>query len=55
MGSDRQSPFSMGVLWGALEEFAGLSLRGTQTESVLGGSAYDVFEFRVFCKDHPLL
>jgi hypothetical protein len=55
MGSDRQSTFSMGVIWGALEEFAGLSLRGTQTESVLGGSDFDVFEFRVFCQDHSIL
>jgi hypothetical protein len=55
MGSDRQSTFSMGVIWGALEEFAGLDLRGTQTESVLDGSAYDIFEFRVFYKNHPVL
>jgi hypothetical protein len=55
MGSNRQSTFSMGVIWGALEEFTGLSLRGTQTESLLDGSTYDIFEFRVFCKDHPVL
>jgi hypothetical protein len=55
MGSNRQSTFSMGVIWGALEEFAGLSLRGIQTESVLDGSAYDIFEFRLFCKDYPVL
>jgi hypothetical protein len=48
IGSDRQSTFSMGVIWGALEEFAGLRLRGSQTASVLGGSDYDVFEFKIF-------
>jgi predicted hydrocarbon binding protein len=45
MGSPRKCTFSMGAIWGALEEVTSKKLRGTHTESVLRGGAYDVFEF----------
>jgi predicted hydrocarbon binding protein len=45
IGSPRKCTFSMGAIWGALEEVTGKKLRGTHTESVLRGGAYDVFEF----------
>jgi predicted hydrocarbon binding protein len=45
MGSPRKCTFSMGAIWGALEEVTSKKLRGTHTESVLRGGDYDVFEF----------
>jgi predicted hydrocarbon binding protein len=45
IGSPRKCTFSMGAIWGALEETTGLKLRGTHTESVLRGGTHDVFEF----------
>ncbi len=45
IGSPRKCTFSMGAIWGALEEVTGQKLRGTQTESVLRGGSHDVFEF----------
>jgi predicted hydrocarbon binding protein len=45
MGSPRKCTFSMGAIWGALEEVTGAKLRGVHTESVLRGGTYDVFEF----------
>jgi predicted hydrocarbon binding protein len=48
MGSDRKCTFSMGAIWGALEEVSGIQLRGKHTESVLRGGTNDVFEFKVF-------
>jgi predicted hydrocarbon binding protein len=45
IGSPRKCTFSMGAIWGALEEVTGKKLRGTHTESVLRGGTHDVFEF----------
>ena len=45
-GSPRKCTFTMGAVWGALEETVGKRLQGVHTESVLRGSMYDVFEFR---------
>jgi predicted hydrocarbon binding protein len=46
-GSDRKCTFTLGAVWGALSEITGKKLRGTHTDSVLRGSANDVFEFIV--------
>ena len=43
--SDRKCTFTMGAIWGALEQVLGNRLRGVHTESVLRGGNYDVFEF----------
>jgi predicted hydrocarbon binding protein len=48
IGSERKCSFSMGAIWGALEEVSGAKLRGTHTESVLRGGTNDVFEFKIF-------
>lgn len=45
-GSSRKCTFTMGAIWGALEEMLGKRLQGTHTESVLRGGNYDVFEFK---------
>jgi predicted hydrocarbon binding protein len=45
LGSDRKCTFSLGAVWGALEQFLGERLQGKQTESVLRGGSHDVFEF----------
>ncbi len=45
IGSPRKCTFSMGAIWGALEEVTGQKLRGIHTESVLRGGTHDVFEF----------
>ncbi len=45
IGSPRKCTFSMGAIWGALEEVTGKKLRGTHTESVLRGGTHDIFEF----------
>lgn len=45
-GSPRKCTFTMGAVWGALEEVMGKRLQGVQSESVLRGGMYDVFEFR---------
>jgi predicted hydrocarbon binding protein len=47
IGSPRKCTFSMGAIWGALEEVTGHKLRGTHTESVLRGGSHDVFEFKI--------
>ncbi|WAL61156.1 hypothetical protein [Thermocoleostomius sinensis] len=44
-GSTRQCTFTLGAVWGALEKILNKRLQGKHTESVLRGSAYDVFEF----------
>ncbi|MEO1374590.1 MAG: hydrocarbon-binding protein [Cyanobacteria bacterium J06635_10] len=44
-GSSRKCTFTLGAVWGALEEITGKRLRGTHTESLLRGGNYDVFEF----------
>lgn len=45
-GSTRKCTFTLGAIWGALEQCLGKRLRGQHTESVLRGSNYDIFEFR---------
>mgnify|MGYP001797776218 CR=1 FL=1 len=44
-GSPRKCTFSLGAVWGALEEITGKRLKGSHTESVLRGGNNDVFEF----------
>ncbi|MGB3638109.1 MAG: hydrocarbon-binding protein [Rivularia sp. (in: cyanobacteria)] len=44
-GSPRKCTFTLGAVWGALEEITGKRLKGTHTESVLRGGSNDVFEF----------
>jgi hypothetical protein len=46
-GSPRKCTFTLGAVWGALEEvMAAGRLQGTHTESVLRGGSHDVFEFK---------
>lgn len=47
VGSPRKCTFSMGAIWGALEEITGQRLQGKHTESVLRGGQFDTFEFTV--------
>ena len=44
-GSLRKCTFTMGAVWGAVEQLIGKRLRGTHTDSVLRGGTHDVFEF----------
>ncbi|NJO41006.1 MAG: hydrocarbon-binding protein [Cyanobacteria bacterium CRU_2_1] len=44
-GSDRKCTYTLGAVWGAIEQILGRRLQGSHTESVLRGSTYDVFEF----------
>jgi len=44
-GSDRKCTYTLGVVWGALEQVLDRRLRGTHTESVLRGGTHDVFRF----------
>ena len=44
-GSSRSCTFTLGAVWGAMEQFTGKRLQGKHTESVLRGSSYDIFEF----------
>jgi predicted hydrocarbon binding protein len=44
-GSERKCTFTLGAVWGALEQLTGHRLQGKHTESVLRGGQYDVFEF----------
>ena len=37
--------FTLGIVWGIMSELLQKKLKGTHTESVLHGGAYDVFEF----------
>ncbi len=46
-GSTRKCTFTMGAVWGAIEEITGKKLRGVHTDSVLRGGSHDVFEFTV--------
>lgn len=48
LNSPRKCTFTMGAVWGAVEQLMGKRLRGTQTESVLRGGTHDVFEFTPF-------
>ena len=42
-GSDRKCTYTLGVVWGAVEQVLNKKFRATQTESVLRGSSHDVF------------
>ena len=44
-GSPRKCTFTLGAIWGALEDILKKRLDGKHTESVLRGGRYDVFEF----------
>ena len=44
-GSERQCTYTLGTVWGALEQFLGKRLQGKHTKSVLQDGKYDVFEF----------
>lgn len=44
-GSPRSCTFTLGAVWGALEQAMGKRLQGKHTESVLRGGSNDVFEF----------
>lgn len=44
-GSSRNCTFTLGAIWGALEQLIGQRLHGKHTESVLRGSSHDIFEF----------
>jgi predicted hydrocarbon binding protein len=46
-GSPRKCTFTMGAIWGAIEEITGKKLRGVHTDSVLRGGTHDVFEFTI--------
>lgn len=43
--SERKCTFTMGAIWGALEQVLEHRFKGVHTESVLRGGNYDVFEF----------
>jgi hypothetical protein len=45
LGSDRKCSYTLGAVWGALEQTIGKRLQGKHVESVLRGGEYDVFEF----------
>ncbi|MGM3307747.1 hydrocarbon-binding protein [Anabaena sp. WFMT] len=45
LNSERKCTFTMGAVWGALEQVLNKRFRGVHTESVLRGGNYDVFEF----------
>jgi hypothetical protein len=44
-GSKRQCTYTLGAVWGAVEQSQKKRLRGKHTESVLRGGSHDVFEF----------
>jgi len=48
-GDSSDSParctFTLGIVWGILTELLQQKIKGSHTESVLRGGAYDVFEF----------
>jgi predicted hydrocarbon binding protein len=48
LNSPRKCTFTMGAVWGAIEQLLGKRLRGVHTESVLRGGSHDVFEFTPF-------
>ena len=45
-GSDFKCLFTLGAVWGAIEEVTGQRLQGQHTESVLKGASYNLFEFK---------
>lgn len=44
-GSSRNCTFTLGAVWGAMEQVIGKRLQGKHTESILRGGSHDVFEF----------
>ena len=44
-GSPRKCTFTLGAVWGAVEQLKGKRYQGKHTESVLRGGSSDVFEF----------
>jgi predicted hydrocarbon binding protein len=48
LNSERKCTFTMGAVWGALEQVLNKRFRGVHTESVLRGGTNDVFEFTPF-------
>lgn len=44
-GSPRKCTFTLGAVWGVLEQTYGKRFQGKHTESVLRGGEHDVFEF----------
>ncbi|MBR8837212.1 MAG: hydrocarbon-binding protein [Stigonema ocellatum SAG 48.90 = DSM 106950] len=44
-GSERKCTYTLGAVWGVLEQTLNKRLQGKHTESVLRGSTHDVFEF----------
>jgi predicted hydrocarbon binding protein len=44
-GSERKCTYTLGAVWGVLEQTFGKRLQGKHVESVLRGGEYDVFEF----------
>lgn len=46
-GSSRTCTFTLGAVWGAMEQITAKRLQGKHTESVLRGSSHDVLEFTV--------
>lgn len=47
-GSDRKCTYTLGAVWGVIEQSVGKRLQGKHIESVLRGGEYDVFEFTEF-------
>ncbi len=47
-GSSRKCTYTLGAVWGALEQALGKRFQGKHTESVLRGGKNDVFEFVEF-------
>jgi predicted hydrocarbon binding protein len=47
-GSPRKCTYTLGAVWGALEQTFGKRFQGKHTESVLRGGTHDVFEFNEF-------
>jgi predicted hydrocarbon binding protein len=45
-GSSRSCTFTLGAVWGAVEQVTGKRLQGKHIESVLRGSSHDIFEFK---------
>ncbi|AFY57037.1 hypothetical protein Riv7116_4618 [Rivularia sp. PCC 7116] len=44
-GSPRKCTYTLGAVWGVIEEISSKRLKGSHTESVLRGGNHDVFEF----------
>jgi predicted hydrocarbon binding protein len=44
-GSNRKCTYTLGAVWGALEQILGKRLQGKHVESVLLGGSHDIFEF----------